>query len=296
MIELRAVERHYAGPRPRVVLREVHLHVASGEMVAIRGESGSGKSTLLNIIAGLERPDAGAVTVAGVALAALDDDALTRFRRQQIGFVFQAFHVLPYLSVGDNVALPLTLQGVYGEVSRTRVLAMLDSVGLADRSGSPPRELSGGELQRVAIARALVHRPAIVLADEPTGNLDPDSAAEIITLLRERMAAEGACGVLVTHSTLRRNARIACSRCGQARWYLRGAGRHEPGAGTRGTGWCARPAPRPVGAGHAGHRAGGRAGFCRGHHQCDRGERVRKWHAHACWRGRPRDPRCAQWF
>ncbi len=185
-------------------------------MVAIRGESGSGKSTLLNIIAGLERPDAGTVTVAGVALAALDDDALTRFRRLQVGFVFQAFHVLPYLNVGDNVALPLTLQGVHGEASRTRVLAMLESVGLADRMASPPRELSGGELQRVAIARALVHRPAIVLADEPTGNLDPDSAAEIISLLRERMAAEGACGVLVTHSddAARRADRVFTLRAG----------------------------------------------------------------------------------
>ena len=123
MIELRGIERHFAGPRPRVVLRDVHLDVAAGEMVAIRGESGSGKSTLLNIIAGLERADAGSVTVAGVALASLDDDALTRFRRMQVGFVFQAFHVLPYLNVGDNVALPLTLQGVHGDASRARVHA-----------------------------------------------------------------------------------------------------------------------------------------------------------------------------
>jgi putative ABC transport system ATP-binding protein len=169
-------------------------------MVAIRGESGSGKSTLLNIIAGLERPDAGTVTVAGSSLTHLDDDALTTFRRTKVGFVFQAFHVLPYLTVAQNVALPLTLAGQRDAAASARVLAMLASVGLADRAGSPPRELSGGELQRVAIARALVHRPAIVLADEPTGNLDPDSAAGVIALLRERMAAEGACGVLVTHS------------------------------------------------------------------------------------------------
>ena len=183
-----------------MVLRDVRLEVRPGEMVAIRGESGSGKSTLLNIIAGLERPDAGIVTVAGVALATLDDDALTAFRRTHVGFVFQAFHVLPYLTVAQNVALPLTLAGQRDAATGERVLAMLESVGLADRAGSPPRELSGGELQRVAIARALVHRPAIVLADEPTGNLDPDSAAGVISLLRERMAAEGACGVLVTHS------------------------------------------------------------------------------------------------
>ena len=185
-------------------------------MVAIRGESGCGKSTLLNIIAGLDQPDAGIVTIAGITLAALDDDALTVFRRSHVGFVFQAFHVLPYLSVAENVALPLTLAGHHDEAARARVVAMLESVGLADRAASPPRELSGGELQRVAIARALVHRPTIVLADEPTGNLDPDSAAGVITLLRERMAAEGACGVLVTHSNeaARRADRVFVLRAG----------------------------------------------------------------------------------
>jgi len=200
LIHLEAIEKHFAGPRPRVVLRDVRLDVGPGQMVAIRGESGSGKSTLLNIIAGLEQPDSGVVTVGGVALDTLDDDALTAFRRTHVGFVFQAFHVLPYLTVAQNVALPLTLAGQRDAAAHARTLAMLESVGLADRAGSPPRELSGGELQRVAIARALVHRPAIVLADEPTGNLDPDSAAGVINLLRERMAAEGACGVLVTHS------------------------------------------------------------------------------------------------
>ena len=198
------------------MLRDIHLDVKAGEMVAIRGESGCGKSTLLNIIAGLDKPDAGTVTIAGIALAALDDDALTVFRRSHVGFVFQAFHVLPYLSVAENVALPLTLAGHHDEAARARVVAMLESVGLADRAASPPRELSGGELQRVAIARALVHRPTIVLADEPTGNLDPDSAAGVITLLRERMAAEGACGVLVTHSNeaARRADRVFVLRAG----------------------------------------------------------------------------------
>ena len=198
------------------MLRDIHLDVKAGEMVAIRGESGCGKSTLLNIIAGLDQPDAGTVTIAGITLAALDDDALTVFRRSHVGFVFQAFHVLPYLSVAENVALPLTLAGHHDEAARARVVAMLESVGLADRAASPPRELSGGELQRVAIARALVHRPTIVLADEPTGNLDPDSAAGVITLLRERMAAEGACGVLVTHSNeaARRADRVFVLRAG----------------------------------------------------------------------------------
>jgi putative ABC transport system ATP-binding protein len=180
LIELRSVAKSFAGPRPRVVFANVSLSVAAGEMVAILGESGSGKSTLLNIIAGLDRADAGTVAVAGQDVAPLDDDALTLLRRRYIGFVFQAFHVLPYLSVAQNVAVPLALLARTRRESDERVAAMLDAVGLGDRGASMPRELSGGELQRVAIARALVHRPSIVLADEPTGNLDPSSAAGVI--------------------------------------------------------------------------------------------------------------------
>ena len=202
MIELRSVAKSFAGPRPRVVFENVTLAVAAGEMVAILGESGSGKSTLLNIIAGLDRADAGTVSIAGQDLAPLDDDALTLLRRQHVGFVFQAFHVLPYLTVSQNVAVPLALLARAGQESDARVAAMLDAVGLGDRGASMPRELSGGELQRVAIARALVHRPSIVLADEPTGNLDPSSAAGVIELLRDRVRHEGACGVLVTHSRM----------------------------------------------------------------------------------------------
>ena len=183
-----------------MVLAGVSLDVARGELVAILGESGIGKSTLLNLIAGLEQADSGAVVVDGVALGDLADDALTQFRREKIGFVFQAFHVLPYLSVAQNVGLPLALLGQRGSGAEQRVESMLTAVGLAERAASMPRELSGGELQRVAIARALVHRPAVVLADEPTGNLDPDSAAGVITLLRDCLHAEGATGVLVTHS------------------------------------------------------------------------------------------------
>jgi len=200
LIELRSVAKSFAGPRPRVVFANVTLSVAAGEMVAILGESGAGKSTLLNIVAGLDYADAGSVSVAGQDLAPLDDDALTLLRRRHVGFVFQAFHVLPYLTVSQNVAVPLALLAHTGRESDERVASMLDAVGLGDRGASMPRELSGGELQRVAIARALVHRPSIVLADEPTGNLDPSSAAGVIELLRDRVRGEGASGMLVTHS------------------------------------------------------------------------------------------------
>lgn len=164
------------------------------------GESGVGKSTLLNLVAGLDAPDSGTVSVDGVDLAGLDDDALTVLRREKLGFVFQAFHVLPYLSVARNVALPLELLDVGSGEVRARVDEMLAAVGLADRADSLPRELSGGELQRVAIARALIHRPSLVLADEPTGNLDPDNARQVLDLLRDRIKSQNAAGILVTHS------------------------------------------------------------------------------------------------
>ncbi|MGE5169942.1 MAG: ABC transporter ATP-binding protein [Rudaea sp.] len=199
MIELRGVAKVFPGPSSRRLFSDLSLSVASGEYVAIVGASGIGKSTLLNIIAGLEPVDAGRVIVDGVDYAALDDGALTTFRRDRMGFVFQAFHVLPYLSVAQNVALPLALQG-RGERDANRVEAMLRAVGLETRGASWPRELSGGELQRVAIARALVHRPSVVLADEPTGNLDPATGRQVIALLRDAVAQSGAAAVLVTHS------------------------------------------------------------------------------------------------
>jgi putative ABC transport system ATP-binding protein len=200
MLSIRALGKRYTGPRERSVLAGVDLDLAAGDYVAIMGESGVGKSTLLNLVAGLDRADEGSVRIDGADLAALDDDALTVLRRERLGFVFQAFHVLPYLTVAANVALPLALNGIDGDERERRVAEILAAVGLADRAAGFPRELSGGELQRVAIARALVHRPLLVLADEPTGNLDPDSAAAILALLRDQVKGRGAAGILVTHS------------------------------------------------------------------------------------------------
>jgi putative ABC transport system ATP-binding protein len=198
-LEVIALARRYG---TRQILRELSFSVRAGEFIAVMGESGSGKSTLLNLIAGLETPDSGTVRIDGVDLMALDDDARTRLRRAKIGFVFQSFHILPHLTVAQNVELPLVLLGVGVTERRTRTAEMLRAVGLAERNASPPRELSGGELQRVAVARALVHRPALVLADEPTGNLDPDTASTVLTLLGDQVRAAGAAGVLVTHSAI----------------------------------------------------------------------------------------------
>ena len=179
------------------VFEQVSFEVARGEVVAILGESGVGKSTLLNMLAGLDLPSAGRVELAGRALQGLDDTALAHWRRANVGFVFQAFHVLPHLSVAQNIALPLLL---LGRPDAARVAQMLAAVGLAGFDARLPRTLSGGQLQRVAIARALVHRPPLVLADEPTGNLDPETAERVIELLATQVRAEAAACVLVTHS------------------------------------------------------------------------------------------------
>ena len=203
VLRLAAVSKRFGA---RKVLNDVSLEVPSGEYVAILGESGIGKSTLLNAIAGLEPVDSGSIFFEGRELTRLDDDELTRLRRDRYGFVFQAFHVLPQLSVAQNVALPLLLRGIDDP---GRVREMLAAVGLAGREQSSPRELSGGELQRVAVARALVGRPSLVLADEPTGNLDPENARTVTGLIRELVKSSGAAAILVTHSE---HAAAGCDR------------------------------------------------------------------------------------
>ena len=211
MLSLQRVAKRFGS---RIVFDGVSLEVGAGEYVAIVGDSGIGKSTLLNVIAGLEPVDSGTILFQGKNLVSLGDDELTLLRRDHFGFVFQAFHVLPQLTVEQNVALPLLLRGM---TCPEKARAAIASVGLAGRESSPPRELSGGELQRVAIARALVGEPKLVLADEPTGNLDPENARQVLGLFRTLVKARGAAAILATHSE---QAAAACDR----RYRLTAAG------------------------------------------------------------------------
>ena len=197
MLRLERITKRFGA---RVVLGGVSLELGAGEYIAVLGDSGIGKSTLLNAIAGLEGVDEGRILFGDHDLTRMDDDALTLLRRDHFGFVFQAFHVLPHLGLEANVGLPLVLRGAPEAEIALRSRAALASVGLAGRESSLPRELSGGELQRVAIARALVGRPSLVLADEPTGNLDPENAKQVLDLLRAQVKEGGAAGILVTHS------------------------------------------------------------------------------------------------
>jgi putative ABC transport system ATP-binding protein len=197
VLTLEAVAKRFG---ERIVLNNVSLQVAAGEFIAVVGDSGIGKSTLLNAIAGLEPVDSGRIGFQGHELTRMSDDALTLLRREHFGFVFQAFHVLPHLTVEQNVALPLLLRRFPENQKTEKAKTAIASVGLSGREASMPRELSGGELQRVAIARALVGDPKLLLADEPTGNLDPDNARQVLSLLVAQAKERGAACILATHS------------------------------------------------------------------------------------------------
>ena len=200
-VELLHVSKTYReGDSERAVLSDVSVAIEAGEIAVLVGRSGSGKSTLLNLIAGIDRPTAGRVVVDGTDLTALDEDARTRFRRRHIGFVFQFFNLIPPLTVEENLLLPLELNGMADVAGRARARGLLERVGLAGRGASPPDRLSGGEQQRVAIARALVHEPALILADEPTGTLDAETAAAVLAVLDGLAREAGKTVIMVTHS------------------------------------------------------------------------------------------------
>ncbi len=200
-IQLKGLSRRFReGEREHIVLDGIDLDIRRGETVALRGRSGSGKSTLLNLIAGIDAPDAGSVTVAGVDLTGLSERERTLFRREQIGFVYQSFNLVPTLNVADNIRLVLELNKVPPSQASTRINELLESVGLADRGDSYPDVLSGGEQQRIAIARALAHEPAVLLADEPTGNLDDATAESVLGLLETLVRDSGHTMLIATHS------------------------------------------------------------------------------------------------
>ena len=224
-IRLEQLSKTYReGERLHRVLADVDLEIPRGATIAIRGRSGSGKSTLLNLVGGIDIPDAGTVTVNGTNVTALDERRRTLFRREHLGFVYQAFNLIPTLTVADNVRLVLELNGVPDVAATERIDSLLDAVGLGDRHSSLPDVLSGGEQQRVAIARALAHRPSVVLADEPTGNLDDDAAESVLALLDRLVRQHGGTMLIATHSQ-----RVA-EFCDQT-LFLSG-GRIEAAAGT----------------------------------------------------------------
>jgi len=200
-IRIRNLSRSYEeGGRKHLVLEDLNADFIKGETVALRGRSGSGKSTLLNLISGIDAPDQGEVEVAGRNVTTLSERDRTLFRREHIGFVYQAFNLVPTLSVSDNVRLVLELNGIEDPEAGKQIADMLHAVQLADRSNSYPDVLSGGEQQRVAVARALVHRPTLLLADEPTGNLDDETAAAVLRLLDQLVRQRGGTMIVATHS------------------------------------------------------------------------------------------------
>ena len=201
LVELRGLTRTYReGDRERTVLRQVDAVIHRGELVVVVGRSGSGKSTLLHLIGGIDRPTGGDVVIDGVTLTRVSEEARTRFRRRHVGFVFQFLNLIPTLTVEENLRLPLELNGRVGATARAAARALLDEVGLADRSDVFPERLSGGEQQRVAVARALVHDPLLVLADEPTGNLDLETGRHVLDLLDRLTRRTGKTMVMATHS------------------------------------------------------------------------------------------------
>lgn len=195
----RLTKQFYEGVLQRAIFSDINLDILSGQFSILTGPSGSGKSTLLNLISGIEPPTSGKIIVDGIELTALSEKRRTLFRRHQVGMVFQSFNLIPTLSVSENLMLPLDLTGVSRKEAKLRVIETLDRVGLADRSNSFPEQLSGGEQQRVAITRALVHDPTLVLADEPTGNLDSDNAHQIMGIFRNLVKDEGKTLIVVTH-------------------------------------------------------------------------------------------------
>jgi putative ABC transport system ATP-binding protein len=201
LVELRNLTKDYAeGGRRRVVLCGASLAIGRGELAVLVGRSGTGKSTLLNLLSGIDQPNSGEVVIDGVVLSALPERERTLFRRDHIGFVFQFFNLIPTLTVAENILLPLELKGWVGPAERRAALALLDEVGIADRAASFPDRLSGGEQQRVAVARALAHDPLLVLADEPTGNLDLETGLQVLGLLDRLTRQAGKTMVMVTHS------------------------------------------------------------------------------------------------
>jgi putative ABC transport system ATP-binding protein len=201
VLRVEGVSKSYAeGRERRTVLSDAAFEVGAGECVALLGQSGSGKSTLLNLLAGIDRPDTGDVEIMGQSIGTMGEPALTLLRRRDIGFIYQFFNLIPTLTVAENLALPLELNGVARAQRAARIAAMLEKVGLDGREGAFPDQLSGGEQQRVAIARAIIHDPALVLADEPTGNLDARTGQRILELLAHLFRDEGHTMILVTHS------------------------------------------------------------------------------------------------
>lgn len=201
ILQIRSLTRTYVeGASPRLILDHIDLDIAEGEFFVVLGKSGSGKSTLLNLISGIDRADSGAIGIAGTDITRLDDRAMTLFRRQQIGIVFQFFNLIPTLTVLENVTLPLELGGGDQREGERRARRLLERVGLANRADAFPDKLSGGEQQRVAIARALVTEPAIVIADEPTGNLDEETGQRVLQLLLELTRDAGKTLIMATHN------------------------------------------------------------------------------------------------